>query len=309
MELLMQYYSIFKRFCRLGNSFIAIKMVSNLKDKHDIGHVVLVADRAMFSDDNLQLMESGHINYIVAARLKNLSKNIKKNIAEDDDYKACVIENEFHWIREYAYKGRRLIVSYSSKRAQKDAADRKRLIERLMKKTKDGKIKIKDLIPNYGTKKYIKTDKNKAELNEAKIEDDAKWDGLHGVITNMEKGSGEKILSLYRGLWQIEEAFRISKHDLKMRPIYHWTEERIKAHIAICFLAFTLAKQAVYRVSKQQMPMSFEQIRNELLHVQSSLVVDIGTKKRYIIPSHVTLNQKKIYQTFGLKRSEVPCSV
>jgi transposase len=96
-------------------------------------------------------------------------------------------------------------------------------------------------------------------------------------------------------LWQIEEAFRISKHDLKMRPIYHWTENRIKAHIAICFLAFTLAKQAVYRIALQQEPMSFEQIRNELLHAQSSVVIDLASQKKYMIPSHVTVNQKKLY--------------
>lgn len=300
-------YEIFPGNMYEGHTLI--KMVNSLKEKHDIAHVVLVADRAMFNDDNLQLMESEQINYIVAARLKTLPKKIKTSIIEDGDYKACVINNELHLIREYDYKSRRLIVSYSSKRARKDAADRTRLIERLMKKAKDGKINIKDLIPNYGTKKYIKMDKNKVEVNEAKIEEDAKWDGLHGVITNIEKDSGTEVLSRYYGLWQIEEAFRVSKHDLKMRPIYHWTEKRIKAHIAICFLALALAKQAVYRVSIQQMPMSFDQIRNELLHVQSSLVVDIGTKKRYMIPAHVTLNQKKIYQTFGLKRSEVPCSV
>ena len=146
-------------------------------------------------------------------------------------------------------------------------------------------------------------------INEAKISDDAKWDGLHGVITNIKKDPSLAILSRYVGLWQIEEAFRISKHDLRFRPIYHWTEERIKAHIAICFLAFTLVKQAIYRMKIQQVAMSFEKIRNELLHVQSSLMVDIGTNKRYMIPSHVTPNQKKIYQVFGLKRSEVPCSV
>ena len=69
-----------------------------------------------------------------------------------------------------------------------------------------------------------------------------------------------------------------------MRPIFHWTEKRIKAHIAICFLAFTLAKQAVYRVALQQDKMSFEQIRNELLHAQSSVMIDLASRKKYVIP-------------------------
>ena len=91
-----------------------------------------------------------------------------------------------------------------------------------------------------------------------------------------------------------------------MRPIYHWSEPRIRAHILICFISLTLAKQAVYRVGVQQDAMSFEQIRNELLHAQSSVVIDLSSKKKYIIPSHVTVNQKKLYQVFGLKRSATP---
>lgn len=154
--------------------------------------------------------------------------------------------------------------------------------------------------------KYIKINAGTAFINEDKIEADAKWDGISGVITNADEKTASEVLTRYRELWQIEEAFRISKHDLKMRPIYHWSEKRIKAHISICFITLALAKQAVYRVSLQQDSMSFEQIRNELLHAQSSVVVDVTTKKKYVIPSHVTVNQKKLYQVFGLKRSDVP---
>jgi len=188
-------------------------------------------------------------------------------------------------------------------------ADRLRLVERLQKKVKDGKIKLTDLISNHGTKKYIKVEKGDAIINEEKISADSKWDGLHGVITNLEKTPAVEILEKYRGLWQIEEAFRINKHDLKMRPIYHYTTPRIRAHLAICFLAFTLAKQATHRLRLQQRAMSFERIRNELLHVQSSLVIDRKTKKRYLIPAHVNPAQSQIYQAFGLKRSTVPSQI
>lgn len=283
-----------------------IEMIKQLKGQYAVENILLVADRAMFSDENLSYMEKEDVKYIVAAKLKSLTKEIKEDIINSGDFKLSVIENEINWTKEYEYNERRLIVGYSSARAKKDANDRQRLIDRLMKRAKDGKIKIKDLIPNYGTKKYVTIKNEHAVINEEKINGDAKWDGLHGVITNVKKESIESILSRYRGLWQIEDAFRVNKHDLKMRPIYHWTPERIKAHIAICFLAFTLAKQSVYRVKCQQLPMSFEQIRNELLHAQSSIVADIETNKRYGIPSHVTINQKKIYQTFGLKRLETP---
>ncbi len=189
---------------------------------------------------------------------------------------------------------------------KKDAADRQRLVDRIMKKLKNNKIKINDLIPNYGSKKFISVKSGEAVVNEDKISNDAKWDGLHGLISNAKDKTPAELLDRYRDLWQIEEAFRISKHDLKMRPIYHWTQPRIKAHILICFIAFAMVKQATYRITLQQKTMSFEQIRNELLHAQSSIVVDIESKKKYVIPSHVTVNQQNIYQVFGLKRSEVP---
>ena len=291
-----------------GNTYeggTLVEMIKDLQTQYAIKNILLVADRAMFTEENLSSMESLGIQYIVAAKLKTLPKSLKSDILHAD-YTEEVIGNEMHWLKEFEYKSRRLVVGYSAKRAGKDAADRQRLVDRLMKKVKGDKIRVQDLIPNYGSKKYISIGNGSASVNQEKINADAEWDGLHGVITNATDKTSSELLSRYRELWQIEEAFRISKHDLKMRPIFHWTENRIKAHIAICFLAFTLAKQAVYRIALQQEPMSFEQIRNELLHAQSSVVIDLASQKKYIIPSHVTVNQKKLYQAFGLKRSQVP---
>ena len=125
-------------------------------------------------------------------------------------------------------------------------------------------------------------------------------------VTNADDLSPSEIISRYRGLWSIEESFRISKHDLKMRPVYHWTTERIRGHILICFIAYTLVRQAMYRVGLQYEPMSFEKIRNELLHAQASILVDTSSSRKYLLPSKTTPVQKKLYHIFGLKRSEVP---
>jgi transposase len=293
-----------------GNTYeghTLLNMVDDLKQNYDIKNIVLVADRAMFTEKNLEKLDSLKINYIVAAKLKTLPNKLKNQITAEDGYSLNVIKNEFHWCKEFEHKSRRLIVSYSKKRAQKDSADRQRLVERLMKKVKDGKLKVGDLVTNRGTKKYIKVLEDQAIVNEAKISDDAIWDGLHGVISNCQDKTPRELLSRYRDLWQIEAAFRINKHDLKMRPIYHWTEPRIKAHISICFIAYSLIKHALYRLKIQQkMDISFEQLREELLHIQSSVVMDLQSKKRFILPSKYTINQKNIYKAFGLKRREVP---
>lgn len=282
-----------------------LDMIRELKCTYSVSNAILVADRAMFNNDNLDLMDKEGITYIVAAKLKTLPKTIKTKIL-DDNYKATVTNEQLYWLKELSYQSRRLIVSYSNSRAKKDFRDRQRLIDRLMKKVKDNKVKLSELIPNYGTKKYIQITDKTASVNTNKIADDAKWDGLHGIISNAQEKTIEELLSRYHGLWQIEEAFRVNKHDLKMRPIYHWTPNRIRAHISICFLSYTLLKQSINRISIQYKSMSIEQIKNELAHAQSSILVDINTKKKYYIPSHVTVNQRRIYQVFGLKRSEVP---
>jgi transposase len=283
-----------------------LSMVAEIKRVYEVENIVLVADRAMFSTDNLQTMEAEGIKYIVASRLRHLPGALKREILDAEDFTPSVVDDEFHWVKEFCYADRRLVVSYSSQRAKKDAADRSRLIERLMKKVKDGTVKIKEVIPNYGTKKYLVLRDKEACIDESKIEQDARWDGLHGVLTNDDTLSPSEIISRYRGLWSIEESFRISKHDLKMRPVYHWTPERIRAHILICFIAYALVRQAMYRTARQYQPMSFEKIRNELLHAQASILVDTATKKKYIMPSKTTPIQKKLYHIVGLKRSEVP---
>ena len=74
-----------------------------------------------------------------------------------------------------------------------------------------------------------------------KFENDCKWDGLKGYITNTEL-TGKQVIDSYNNLWKIEKAFRISKTDLKIRPIYHRLRERIEAHICISFVSYVLFK-------------------------------------------------------------------
>ena len=294
-----------------GNTFegnTLFKSIENIRDKYRVEELTVVADRGMFSEKNLFALDNMGINYIVGAKLKTLTKLIKNTILEDADYKACSVLGKFHWLKELEYKKRRLITGYSKERSKKDAQDRQRLIDRLMTKVKNGAINIKDIIPNTGTKKYLNVQNEKASINEDKINSDADWDGIYGIITNIKKTNATKLVEKYRGLWPIEESFRVNKHDLKMRPIFHWSPSRVKAHIAICFMSYTLARQAVYRVQTQTdlKKMSFPKLRNELLHAQSSLMRDIDKRTKYLIPSNVTVNQRKIYRAFGLTRKNIP---
>jgi len=297
-------YEIFAGNTFEGHTFI--RVVESLKNRFNINKVVIIADRAMFSVENLRFLESQGFSYIIAAKLRTLPKKLKEEILYSVTFRPKVVENEFLWINEFSYDNKRLVVSYSSKRARKDALFRARLIERLVNKFKSGKINLKDLIPNYGTKRFIKIENTTAVIDEAKILKETQWDGLHGVITNDFIISAPTVLSYYCSLWHVEEAFRIQKHDLKIRPIYHWTPKRIRGHIAICFVAYTVLKHALYSLSKSDIKISPERLCSELIAAQATIIRNKVTGKRYAMPSPVTPLQQAIYGTFGLRRSQTP---
>jgi len=278
--------------------------VKDLKKHYKIQNILLVADRGMFNENNLELMDKEKIKYIVGAKLKTLKQLHKDKILDELTYYKESICDEDHLVSEFEYKSRRLIVSYSEKRLKKDASDRQRLLDRLLKKTKNNKIKIDDLIANYGTKKYLTKSNDLVEINQEKIEKDARWDGISGVITNLENKTLKEILERYRNLWQIEEAFRINKHNLKMRPIYHHKPRRIKAHISICFLAYSVLKTTEFKLKKNNTPMSIETIRGELQKVQTSYIESRHDSRKFAVPSIFSNTQKQIYGCFDVYRRE-----
>ena len=136
------------------------------------------------------------------------------------------------------YRKRRLVVSYSEKRAKKDAYNRDRGIARLRKAYKSGRI-TKNQVNKRGYNKFLEISKDiEVVISEEKIAEDCKWDGLKGYITNTDLDA-ERVIAEYHGLWVVERAFRISKGTLEMRPMFHFTERRIEAHVCICFIAST----------------------------------------------------------------------
>ncbi len=296
-----------------GNTYeghTLVEMIRLLRSDFKIAQVTLIADRAMFTEPNLALLEKEGVAYIVAAKLRGMTKSKKASILEAETYKpVAVVRDELLWIKEIEHDNRRLIVSYSESRAKKDSADRTRLLSRMLKKASGKKIPLKMLIPNRGTQKFLKVVGGHASLDEERIEEDQQWDGLHGLITNVKDKSASEIIARYGGLWQIEEAFRVNKHNLQMRPIFHWTKKRIHAHISLCFLAYAVLKNCLFRLNAHKVSISIEQFRHELDRIQASILIDQQTLRRYRIPAPMTPQQKAIYKAFKLRRSETPCRV
>jgi len=296
-----------------------IPSLKTLREKYNIDKVVYVADSGMFNSANLKELdelEEYDFNYIVGARIKNLTKSVKEKIINRDNYQELNRDKEI--ARFTLDNGRKLIVTYSRKRAKKDKADREKGIKKLKDKLEKEKS-VKSHLSNAGYKKYLelessdKDNKSKQScdltivLNENKIKEDEKWDGLKGLIINENSTlSNEEILTQYSNLWQVEESFRITKHDLKIRPIYHWTPRRVKAHLVISFTAYMLTRYLEYRVRLQHKKLSPKVIRNLLLNVQKSIIYDKKSKIKYIIPSKIKIDAKKIYIIMEVKHSLTP---
>ena len=227
-------YDIFE-----GNTFegkTMIPFIERLQKKYSFSKPIVIADSGLLSKKNIIDLKEKNYQFIIGARIKNESNQIKNEILE----KTKNLKHKENISLEKEEDN--LIVSYSNQRAKKDKYNREKGVEKLRKRITAGKLS-KDQINNRGYNKFLKL-KNEieVELDESRIKNDKNWDGLKGYITNTNL-SNEEVIKNYSHLWKIEKAFRISKNDLKIRPIYHFKKERIKAHICLSFVAYTIYKE------------------------------------------------------------------
>ena len=226
-------YDVFEGNIYEGHTLIPF--IEKIASKFNLNKPVVVADAGLLSDDNIATLEEMGYEYIIGARIKNESDLIKDKILakqlEDGQLMSIKKQDSI-----------RLIVNYSQKRASKDEHNRKRGLKRLEKQIKKGKL-TKSNINNRGYNKYLKMEGNVSiEIDYEKFNNDKSWDGLKGYITNA-KLKSKQIIESYKNLWHIERAFRMSKTDLRIRPVYHRIRERIEAHICISFTAYSIYKE------------------------------------------------------------------
>jgi len=293
-----------------------IPVLKEIKEHYDLDKVVYVADAGMFNKENLkefEILDEHKMTYIVGARIKSMPKALQDKIKNNDNYTQLDDNTK---VATFEYNGKKLLVSHSLKRAKKDKFEREKGIEKLRAKLAKEKS-VKTHLSNQGYKKYLQLESSQENttcdltivLNEEKIEQDALWDGLKGVITNNDELSDTELLHQYSNLWQVEESFRITKHDLKVRPIYHHKPNRVKAHLAISFMAYTLVRHLEHRVRLQYKKLSPQRIRTALLGVQESILYDTKTDRRFALPSSTVLDAEKIYKLMEVKLNKIPYRV
>lgn len=235
-------YDIFEGNIYEGHTLVPF--IERISNKFNLDKPIVVADAGLLSNDNIKLMEHNGYKYILGARPKNETDIIRRQILQNkpgNDQHLIIARNDHT----------RLIISYSDKRASKDVHNRQRGLQRLEKQIKSGKLN-KSNINNKGYNKYLKMQGDVAvSIDYEKFEADRNWDGIKGYITNT-KLSARQIIDNYKQLWHIEKAFRMSKTDLRIRPIYHRLAGRIEAHICISFTAYKILKELERLLKKEK---------------------------------------------------------
>ena len=220
-------YSIFPGNVFEGHTILPV--VNGFIEKHSVKEFTVVADAAMISTTNMQELLRNNINYIVGARLGNLSgeqiKQIDRSMVREDG-KTIRIKTDHGY----------LVCDYSTVRYRKDKHEMEKQIEKARS--------IIEFPSKIKKTKFIKITSEKVLLNDALIEKSQKLLGIKGYYTNLEEkiATNQSIIERYHELYRIEQAFRISKHDLQTRPIFHFKEEPINLHILICFMALVVSK-------------------------------------------------------------------
>lgn len=293
-------YELFKGNTSETNTLRPV--IESLSKRYVIKSHTIVCDRGMLSKDNLSFIESkdSAMYFIVGEKLRKIPAKFHQTIFDKSDYD-CVGDTLVKYIPHPTRVGAKLLLGFSESRANKDKKDRERLLKKLINKfDKKKTVKTKDFINNTGIRKYVTIDGGDASLNKKAISKDAIWDGYFGIVTNNPDLTSEQILNQYRGLWQVEANFRVLKNELSTRPIFHWTEKRIRAHVLICFMSLVLERHLYLKLRFNKTPLTSKQIYDSLRMCKKIVLQEQNTFRLFEIDSTKPIEAQKIYEVVGL---------
>jgi transposase len=251
-------------------------MILELRDKYETGRVIAVADAAQNTGNNIYYLDQGKQGYVFSQSIRGGSGEFKEYVIDEKGYewfgteykrKSQVVPREIQvefvkgdkTFKKKVRVDQRQIVFYSEKYAERARAKRETAVKKAYQIISNPAAYTR--ATSYGALKYVKNvevDKDTGEIKEAKgkpffdldkLLEDEKYDGYYCIVTNLfDEGSNkgkfgdDKIIDIYRGLWRIEDSFRVFKGELETRPVYLSRDERIKGHFLICYIALVIMR-------------------------------------------------------------------
>ena len=266
-------YQEFPGNCFEGHTLIPA--LDELRKRYDIGKVILVADAALMNKINLQELNDKNIQYVIAARIKNTDKTIKQDVFDIESYEVIgntTDNDELKAKTITAKNGDKLIAYHSTKRARKDEHDRQKDLQKIEKYLHSS---AKSKLTGSLKKPYVKISKScKIEIDLDKLNIAKQYDGFFGLQTNIKDPNPLEMISTYRGLWQVEQTFRIAKTNLEIRPIFHYTPSRIRAHLVICYMALALIRYVEFTLKYKNCHTPCDRLHELLGKMRKTRIID-----------------------------------
>lgn len=274
--------------------------LSKLKQHYNINNIIVVADRGMLNKHNIELTEKENgYEFIIGERLKTLPKHIQEPLLDPKNYKHTWVHPQDKTIRiKYTvieHEGRNIIATHSDIRAKKDKLDREEKLQTAQYLIKNPS-QLKKKAHHYFLSSNVT---NKYELNQERIKQNEKYDGILAISTNAKNLTVAEVLDNYRHLYQIEQTFRTFKSYLEIRPMFHWTDKRIEGHICLCYMAYALLNQMKLRLGKAKMKTTENQLRRLIDKMQLSLVKQ--KDKQFYLRSAMEDGTRGIINKMGLR--------
>jgi len=264
----------------------------DLQKRFKIRNVILVGDRGMVSKKILEEIEAAGLQYIVGVRMRKLKAT------------ADVLNRagRYHQVKEnlkvkgVLHKGTRYIICYNPEEAEYDRLAREEMVQKLEQKLKANGFK--SLLKNRGYRRYLKVNGVSATIDKDALKAEARYDGKYVLQTNTHL-SPEEAAVAYKGLWQVERAFREIKSGLELRPIGHWNKQRICGHIMVCFLAFVLEVSLRKKLKELGCDEPYQNLMTDLEQLKAVEIV-VGNQT-YLARTDLTGKAYDLFKAVGLR--------
>jgi hypothetical protein len=280
-----------------------IPVVDRLRSRFGVTKVCIVADRGMISKETIEGLEQGERGwqYILGARMRSQNEVKDDVLARAGRYRVVHPERRTGEdpaplkVKEVHVEGRRYIVCLNEDEARKDAADRGAIVASLQEELRGGE---KSLVGNKGYRRYLSsTGPDHFRIDEAKIKEEARYDGKWVLRTNTDPETAEVALQFKR-LWMVEAWFRSSKSLLQTRPIYHKCDETIRGHVFCSFLALVLRQELEVRLANNGHDFEWADVIRDLDRLQMVEVEQDG--KRFLLRSELQGTCGMVFRAAGV---------
>ena len=263
------------------NDCLTLKpMVQELQKNYNVGKVIIVADKGLNTGNNIAYNKAIGNGYVMSLSVRGANADLRDYVLNEDGY---IYNEDKTYKKKSRLSPREIMITTKDKNGKtvrtKQNVDEKQVVfwsadyaKRAKAERQPAIDKAKDLIGNIqkynkkncvGASKYVKHlvfDKKTGEIIEAKsqlyldedkIAEEEKLDGYYMIVSSEFDRTDDEIIDIYRGLWRIEETFKVTKSELDTRPVYVSRKEHIEAHFLTCYLALVLSRVLQHKLDKK----------------------------------------------------------